>query len=60
MASFGPIRVIRNCLCVANARAVLLMLAGAFLFLFALLCTIPLLAESHCGDRFGYYGCDLH
>jgi hypothetical protein len=40
-------------------RAVLLMLAGAFLFLFALLCTIALLAESHCGERFGYYGCDL-
>jgi hypothetical protein len=43
-----------------SVRAVLLMLAGAFLFLFALLCTIALLAESHCGERFGYYGCDLH
>jgi hypothetical protein len=40
-------------------RAGLLALAGAFLFLFALLCTIALLAESDCGERFGYYGCDL-
>jgi hypothetical protein len=40
-------------------RAVHLVLAGAFLFLFALLCTIALLAESHCGESFGYYGCDL-
>jgi type IV secretory pathway TrbL component len=43
-----------------SVRAVLLMLAGAFLFLFALLCTIAFLAESHCGERFGYYGCVLH
>jgi hypothetical protein len=42
-----------------SVRAVLLMLAGASLFLLALLCTIALLAESHCGERFGYYGCDL-
>jgi transposase len=26
--------------------------------LFPALCTIALLAESHCGERFRYYGCD--
>jgi hypothetical protein len=42
-----------------GARVGLLTLAGAFLFLLALLCTTAVLIEGHCGERFGYYGCDL-
>jgi hypothetical protein len=42
-----------------SVRVGLLALAGVLLFLFALLCTTGFLIESHCGDRFGYYGCDL-
>jgi hypothetical protein len=42
-----------------SVRVGLLALAAAFLFLFALLCTTGFLIESHCGERFGYYGCDL-
>jgi hypothetical protein len=34
-------------------------LAGALFFVFVLLCTIGLLAESRCGATFGYYGCDV-
>jgi hypothetical protein len=40
-------------------RAGLLALGGAFLFLLALLCTSAFLIDGHCGERFGYYGCDL-
>jgi hypothetical protein len=42
-----------------SVRVGLLALAAAFLFLFALLCTTAFLIEGHCGERFGYYGCDL-
>jgi hypothetical protein len=36
-----------------------LLSAAALLFVFVLLCTIGLLAESRCGATFGYYGCDV-
>jgi hypothetical protein len=39
--------------------ALAIFVAGVFVFLFALLCTVGLLAESHCGARFNYYGCDI-
>jgi hypothetical protein len=32
-------------------------LAGALLFIFALLCSIGLVVEERCGATFGYYGC---
>ena len=35
------------------------LLAGAFLFLFALLCTTAFLVQSRCGARLEYYGCAL-
>jgi hypothetical protein len=42
-----------------SPRAGLLTLAGGSLFLLALLCTTAFLAEGRCGERFGYYGCDM-
>jgi hypothetical protein len=33
--------------------------AGGFVFLFALSCTVGFRAGSHCGARFNYYGCDI-
>jgi hypothetical protein len=42
-----------------SLRVGLLALAGAFLFLLALLCTTAFLIEGRCGERFEYYGCDL-
>jgi hypothetical protein len=37
--------------------ALILLLAGAFLFVLVILCTIGFLADRNCGDAFGYYGC---
>ena len=39
--------------------ALVIFVAGALVFLFALLCTVGFLVESQCGARFNYYGCDI-
>lgn len=38
--------------------AVAALLAGASLFVFALLGTIVFLTDCHCGSEYNYYGCD--
>ena len=40
-------------------RALAFLLGGTFLFIFATCCVAVLLAESHCGTDFGYYGCEV-
>jgi hypothetical protein len=37
--------------------ALIYVLAGALLFMFALLCSIGFIAGGQCGASFGYYGC---
>jgi hypothetical protein len=37
--------------------AVAYILAGALLFVFALLCSIGFVVQGRCGATFGYYGC---
>ena len=34
-------------------------LGGALLFIFIGLCAVVVLADDHCGPRFGYYGCEI-
>jgi hypothetical protein len=38
--------------------AIAFVLAGAVLFVFALLGTVVFLSDRHCGSEFNYYGCD--
>ena len=42
----------------ASLYALIVLLAGALLFVFGGLYTIAVLADSHCGPAFGYYGCE--
>jgi hypothetical protein len=39
-------------------RFAIAFLAGASLFMFALLTTMVFLSDRHCGSEFSYYGCE--
>jgi hypothetical protein len=39
--------------------AIAIVLAGASLFIFALVGAIVFLTDRHCGSKFNYFGCDI-